>query len=44
MASIKMRFEFALEREFLGVDEAHHDDDRDQAEGRDGRERGRERG
>jgi hypothetical protein len=42
MAAKKMRLDLALEREFLGIDEAHDDDDGDQPEGRDRRERGSE--
>ena len=38
-----MRLKLALEREFLRIDEAHHEDDGDEAEGRDRRKRGGER-
>ena len=44
MAAKKMRLELAFEREFLSVDEAHHNDYGDKAEGGDRRERGGEGG
>ena len=43
VASKEMRLKLALEREFLCIDEAHHEDDSNEAEGRDRRKRGGER-
>ena len=37
VAAKEMRLKLALEREFLRIDEAHHDDDGDEAESGDGR-------
>ena len=44
VAAKEMRLKLALEREFLRIDEPHHDDHSDEAEGGDGRKRGGERG
>ena len=40
VAAEEMRLKLALERELLRIDEPHHDDDGDEAEGGDGRKRG----
>ena len=37
VAAKKMRLKLALEHEFLCIDEAHHDDDGNEAEGGDRR-------
>ena len=43
VAAKEMRLKLALEREFLRIDDAHDEDDGDEAEGRDRRERDGER-